>query len=139
MGYIFFYYVLYNAEFSVHYIFRIFKQFRDTVVVLCKGTVVYGFVFVRAFKNICGYKRIRNIDIVALLFVIISLMYMFFSSVSFTAQILGWRQLAVPIMCFYFGNFASIKYEEVKDIFHFINTCNCFIKCYWYNNVFFTK
>lgn len=96
------------------------SSFETQLIVFVKELLVYGFVFVRAFKNICGYKRIRNIDIVALLFVIISLMYMFFSSVSFTAQILGWRQLAVPIMCFYFGNFASIKYEEVKDIFHFI-------------------
>ena len=94
------------------------SSFETQLIVFVKELLVYGFVFVRAFKNICGYKRIRNIDIVALLFVIISLMYMFFSSVSFTAQILGWRQLAVPIMCFYFGNFASIKYEEVKDIFN---------------------
>ena len=52
---IFFYYVLYNAEFSVHYIFRIFKQFRDTVDCLCKGTVGIWLCFCEGVQE---YMRI---------------------------------------------------------------------------------
>ena len=49
------YYVLYNAEFSVHYIFRIFKQFRDTVDCLCKGTVGIWLCFCEGVQE---YMRI---------------------------------------------------------------------------------
>lgn len=41
------------------------SSFETQLIVFVKELLVYGFVFVRAFKNICGYKRIRNIDIVA--------------------------------------------------------------------------
>ena len=44
-----------NAEFSVHYIFRIFKQFRDTVDCLCKGTVGIWLCFCEGVQE---YMRI---------------------------------------------------------------------------------